>query len=242
MKKRAFSATLAVLFVFIPIFSVFVFAKAPTAKLSPAFDVIAARQTMVKGGVVSEKVQFTETDFKQCLGVSSLDYIEITKAPEATDGVLTVGSMTVKNGQKIDASLLSMLTFVPSSDEVETAGFTFCGDDFTSGAEIKCQLRIGESVNYAPTIATASGDTSLEVESGKSASATLTATDPEKDSIRYEIISYPTHGTVIIDDIGAGKYTYTAYAGYVGDDSFEYVARDDWGNYTTPSSVSITVK
>ncbi len=242
MKKAILSLCLAFLFVFLPVFTLLASATEQLPKLSPAFDVIAARQTMIKSGLVRENVQFTETDFKQCLGVSELDYITVTKAPEGTDGVLFVGSMTVKSGQKIDASLLSMLTFVPTSDEVETASFTFCGDGMTSGAEIKCNLRISESVNYAPTIAVVEDAVALEASSENGVSSTLCARDPEGDKLTYEIVSYPKHGTVALTDKASGAFTYTPYAGYSGKDSFEYVARDDWGNYTTPSTVSITVR
>ncbi len=242
MKKTYLSVFLVMLLMLLPMLSTKAFADDTITKLSPAFDVIAAKQTMVKGGVVRENVQFTETDFKQCLGVSKLDYIKVTKAPDETDGVLSVGSMTVKSGQKIDASLLSMLKFVPSSESIETASFSFCGDEATSGTEIKCKLRIGEKVNYAPTIAAVENTyAQIKAESGKPAASTLTATDPEGDKLSYEIISYPAHGTVNITDTATGAFSYTSYSNFRGEDSFVYVARDDWGNYTTPSTVSISV-
>ncbi len=242
MKKRVISVITVFILVLMPIFSVCVSAQEPPAKLSPAFDIIAARQTMIKSGLVRENVQFTQTDFKQCLGVSELDYIKITKAPAGTDGLLVVGSMTVSDGQKIDASLLSMLTFVPASDEIDIAVFSFCGDGDSSGAEIKCKLRISDRVNYAPTIAQVDESQSpICAEIGKYVSSTLSATDPEGDRLTYEIIKYPAHGTLKLTDASSGAYTYTPYPDYAGRDSFEYVARDEWGNYTTPSTVNISV-
>ncbi len=243
MKKKAISLCLVLCLVLLPYFSLVAFCEEEKeAKLSPAFDVIAARQTMVKSGLISEKVQFTQTDFKQCLGISNLEYIEVTKAPNSTDGILTVGSMTVKDGQKIDASLLSMLNFVPASEEIETSSFIFCGDSSTSGAEIKCSLRLGKEVNYAPTIAAVEDSLSLGAESGKALLANLTALDPEGDALTYEIIKYPSNGIVKLTDTALGAFSYTSSSNFSGTDSFEFVARDDWGNYTTPSTVYITVK
>ena len=244
MKKAIISAILAAVLLALPVFACFAFAEElqQSTKLSPAFDVIAARQGMVKSGLVRENLQFTETDFKQCIGVSELDYIKITQVPNSTDGILVVGSMTVTDGQKIDASLLSMLNFVPASDEIETASFSFCGDESTSASEIKCNLRLGERVNYAPTIASVDNSPVIETQKGKLVSAEMSALDPEGDKLIYEIISYPSNGTVSITDIQTGAFTYTPYSNFTGRDSFEYVARDDWGNYTTPSTVYIAVK
>ena len=58
----------------------------------------------------------------------------------------------------------------------------------------------------------------------------LGASDPEGDVLTYEIIKYPSHGVIELRDVDCGSYVYTARDGYIGVDSFEYVARDEYGN------------
>ena len=210
--------------------------------LSPAFDVLSEQQKTVKSGLIYENVKFTLTDFKQYLGISALDHITVTKAPVATDGTLVVGSMTVGDGQRIDASLLQMLTFVPASSDVEIATFSFCGDESTSGAEIECTVKMLHSVNYAPTVAQVHENRLLlNALNGKSTGGTLVASDPEGDSMSFEIVEYPTHGYLRLCDGDGGEYVYTSYESYTGTDSFKYVAKDEYGNYTTPATVTIDV-
>ncbi len=212
------------------------------AKLSPAFDVIASDQKMIKSGLVYENVKFTLTDFKQGLGVSEIDSITVKEIPDASEGVLTVGSMTVGKGQVIYSSLLSMLEFVPASSDVEIASFSFCGDENTSGADITCTVRMLDTVNYAPTVASVHENRlNLEALNGKSVSGMLAAYDPEGDRLGYEIVSYPSHGVITLCDRESGEYVYTSYENYTGTDSFEYVARDEYGNYTSALKVSIEI-
>ena len=214
-----------------------------TEKLSPAFDVLAEKYKMVKSGLCYENVRFTDTDFKQGLGVSSIDSVVFTKVPDTSDGYLCVGSMTVKEGQRVYGELLSMLEFVPSSNAVEIASFCFAGDESTSRANIECTVRLVDRINYAPTISESQENRlSMNAISGKSTSGTLIALDPEADRMRYEIVSYPSHGTIVRFDMNEGSFVYVPSASYSGEDLFEYVAVDEYGNYTNPASVNITVE
>ena len=57
----------------------------------------------------------------------------------------------------------------------------------------------------------------------------------------FEIVSYPQNGTLILTDTGRGAYVYKPFSSYVGPDSFTYVARDRYGNYSASATVSLTV-
>ena len=211
-------------------------------KLTPAFDVISAEQRSVKTGLAFENVRFTLTDFKQYLGVGSIEYITIQKTPDPSTGFLAVGSMVVTGGQVIMGDMLSMLEFVPASSDVEIATFSFSGDNATSGADVTCTLRLIEGVNYAPSVAYVSEKRhSISAVSGHSVSGTLLATDPEGDDVYFEIVSYPEHGYISSIDPESGRYVYSAFDGYTGNDRFVYVAVDEYGNYTNATSVSIDV-
>ena len=210
--------------------------------LSPAFDIIGARSSMIKSGLSNEELKFTLADFQQGMGVYDIGAITVKKAPDASLGTLKVGSMTVNDGQVIYGALLPMLEFVPASAQIDIAEFVFSGDEETSGAEIVCKMRLIDKINHAPTVANVNENRlSINTISGKSVSGMLGASDPEGDVLTYEIIKYPSHGVIELRDIDCGSYVYTARDGYIGVDSFEYVARDEYGNYTKAARVNVEI-
>jgi gliding motility-associated-like protein len=58
------------------------------------------------------------------------------------------------------------------------------------------------------------------------------------DKLTVEIVSQPKHGTVKVN--ADGTVTYTADAGYYGDDVFTYRVKDAYGYYTNVASVTLT--
>jgi hypothetical protein len=70
---------------------------------------------------------------------------------------------------------------------------------------------------------------------------TLTAYDPEGDELTFEIVSAPKHGVVIMTDATCGEYVYLPRLGFKGGDSFRYVARDKYGNYSAAAEVQVQV-
>ena len=210
--------------------------------LSPSFDVLASESKNIKSSLATENVKFTISDFRQWLGVYDVESITVTKAPQASSGVLKVGSMTVYDGQKIEASLIPMLEFVAYHDDLEVATFSFCGDDGTSGTELVCTMRLLYEVNYAPS-ASEVNDNRLNIcaVSGRSIGGSVSASDPEGDELFFEITKYTEHGNVRFVDKEHGGYVYVPNKYYVGTDGFEYVVRDEYGNYTECVRVNITV-
>ena len=210
--------------------------------LTPAFEVMAADCKMIKCGLVSGNVGFTRTDFRQGMGLYDFEKITFSRVPEPTEGYLAVGSMTVGEGQTVYGEMLDMLEFVPASADVDIATFCFFGDGGTCGADIECTVRLIDRVNYAPTVAQVHENRlSITALSGKSTSGTLVASDPEGDSVRYEIVKYPSHGAIAELDANSGSYVYVSRDSYTGEDSFSYVAIDEYGNYTESARVSVNV-
>ncbi|HWJ10467.1 MAG TPA: Ig-like domain-containing protein, partial [Nocardioides sp.] len=68
--------------------------------------------------------------------------------------------------------------------------------------------------------------------------------DVDEDSAYMSVgaYTYPSHGTLTIDDTYNGTFTYTPKPGYVGPDEFEYVARDAENHQSGYTKVSLTVK
>jgi VCBS repeat-containing protein len=63
-------------------------------------------------------------------------------------------------------------------------------------------------------------------------------TDPEGDTLTAQLVSGPSHGTLMLN--GNGSFTYTPNANYNGADSFTYKANDGTAD-SNPATVSITV-
>ena len=94
------------------------------------------------------------------------------------------------------------------------------------------------SVVNAPPVAQ---DQSVEVTRDTAKAITLTATD-DASVASYTIAAAPTHGTVTLDDAGAGAVTYKPDTGYEGADSFTFNATDNEGKISaSPGVVSVTV-
>jgi hypothetical protein len=175
------------------------------------------------------------------MNLSSVDSIRITRLPDAVCGSLFIGSEGVSEGQIISASDLSVMTYEEASAGVgSSADFDFCING--SAYEMTCRIYMIDDLNYSPTLSLASyASLNAETYSGVKTTGVLSAYDPEGDEIKYEIVLYPAHGRLTLDDEAIGTYTYVPDGDYTGKDSFIYVAVDKYGNYSSSAQVSITV-
>ena len=106
-------------------------------------------------------------------------------------------------------------------------------DPTTSGAPLRIVIAVA-NVNDAPFVR----DLALVGEAGKSVSGTLSASDVDAgDSLAFVVAVPPTQGTAIMDDPASGRFTYTANAAALGEDSFRIRVKDKAG-----ASVSATVR
>jgi hypothetical protein len=66
--------------------------------------------------------------------------------------------------------------------------------------------------------------------------------DPNGSLVPSSVIvtAGPSHGRVSLDP-ATGKLTYTAFAGFLGIDSFSYTVRDSFGTTSNPATVTVTV-
>ncbi len=202
--------------------------------------VVAADVNLIKTGLIGEKLVFSDTDFKSALCLADFDTITVTKIPSSTEGALLLGGRRVGEGRVIKRKNLASLVFVPASDSVTECRFAFTVDGYAGGAEIECIMKFINEINRAPE-AGGESESTVSTQSEISLYGTLTATDPEGDEITYMIVSYPKRGRISLDEGGSGRYTYTPTGSFVGTDSFTYVARDEWGNWSYPVSVTVRV-
>ncbi len=210
------------------------------APVSPGLSVLAANTDMAKTAMVGDNIGFSADDFKRALNISDIGALTIVAIPAASEGKLLLGSASLSEGQKISEENLNLLTFVPASDAVRSGSFVFSRGQ---GYSIKCNLHFVEKLNYSPTISLAS-DSSLSVSTHDMVSTIgkLDAYDPDGDKFVFEIVSYPKNGSAVLLDRESGQYVYTPEGSYTGKDSFSYVARDIYGNYSAAAKVSINIE
>ena len=208
--------------------------------VSYGLNVLAASTDMAVSAPVGNEIVFSADAFARALNLSKVDYITIRSIPGATDGELLLGSTRVAAGQTISADNLEYMTFEASADDVASSSFTFTANG--SATAMVCNMYFMRETNYTPTVSMASGlSLNVSTHKGLAAYGTLSAYDPDGDGLIFEIVSYPQNGSVKLTDKSLGTYVYTPKGGYVGSDSFSYVARDKYGNYSASATVDLKV-
>ena len=209
--------------------------------VSGALEVIAYQNQMAIAGISGNALSFSADRFMCAMNLSNIDSITITALPDVSCGALYIGSDAVSVGQRISASNISLMTYEEAKYGAgKRACFEFRVDD--NAYDIICNIFMIDSVNYSPTVKMAPY-VSLNNQTYKDImiSGVLSAHDPEGDELTYEIVSYPAHGILVLENKALGIYTYTPNQSYTGSDSFEYVVRDKYGNYSTSAKVTIEV-
>ncbi len=209
--------------------------------VSCALDVLANQNQMAIAGIKGNPLNFSSDRFECAMNLSDIEYITITALPDVSCGALYIGSDAVSVGQKISSSNISLMTYEEAkSGAGKKTNFEFMIDD--NAYNITCNVFMLDSVNYSPTVKMASY-VSLNNETYKNVKMTgvLSAHDPEGDELIYEIVSYPVNGLLVLENKTLGTYTYTPNESYTGSDSFEYVVRDKYGNYSTSAKVTVEV-
>lgn len=245
MKKRIISSFCFLVIMLAGIFSASLAASAAVADapmaVSHALHVIASDSSMAMAGIKGGRITFDADDFARAMNLSSVESITITEAPPIADGELLIGTAVVNGNQTVSAANISLMTYSQKSDTSTSSYFKFRTEN--SPYEIKCELYMLDSANRAPTLSVAP-ELTLDVSTHKNVKlyGTLSAYDPEGDDMRIEIVSYPKRGILTMLDNSEGRYTYTPAENFTGADSFTYVARDKYGNYSAAKTVSLTVR
>ena len=239
MKRKLFCIALAAVFFCLSGFAVSAMDK-ETVLLSPGLLVLARREEMAKSALSGSEISFEKDDFARALNLSRVNSITVTKAPKTSEGRLMVGNTVVGDGHTVLASNIALMKFVPASKNCDGATFNFSANG--APYEMKCNLYYLDKMNYSPTLSLASSATMVgNTYCGVSYFGALSAYDPDGDSLIFEIVSYPKKGSVTMINETTGEYRYTPLANFVGKDSFSYVARDKYGNYSASAEVSLNV-
>ncbi len=200
---------------------------------------VHAEISMIKTGLFGQKLRFSDGDFKSAYGVTDFDGITVTVLPSSTEGTLLLAGRRVREGQTIKRKNLAALVFVPASGDISEASFSFVMNGAGSGEETVCQMKFIEKVNHAPDAGEL--DVAIVTQSEISYRGRLSATDPEGDELTFFVVGYPKNGSIALTSKTLGEYKYTPEDDFTGYDSFTYVARDCYGNYSEPITVDVKV-
>lgn len=196
---------------------------------------------IIKTAISGKKIIFSDVDIKQGLCLTDFESIEITSIPESTEGTLMLAGRRVGVGTVIKRKNVGALVFIPASSDVAECHFSFKCAEFADGADVKFTLKFTEKVNYAPSVSDEVDAVGLVTQREVGVYGKMSATDSEMDTLDYIIIRYPEHGSITVINSNSGEFLYTPPTDYVGEDSFTFVARDEWGNYSKPAVRTIRV-
>lgn len=83
---------------------------------------------------------------------------------------------------------------------------------------------------------------SLSTYKGIAIASRFSATDPEGDTVTFQIVGSPARGQVTQNEADTAAFWYTPYDGKKGKDSFTYVAIDSNGNMSEPATVKVVIE
>ena len=211
-----------------------------TLDVSSGLKVIAMNNDMAKSAMVNNKIVFSSDDFERYLNLAEVTSITVTNVPDLTDGCLCLGDITVNAGQTISKANLDLLNYRAVNADVRQSSFKFkvSGGEY----EMTCNLYFLTRENSSPTLSMEDERTlSVSTHQTISVFGKVNGYDADGDELRYEVVTYAKNGVLDFDG-KTGEYIYTPQGLYFGEDSFEYVAVDKYGNYSTSQKVKLTVE
>ena len=126
-------------------------AYAGSALLSPALEQIEKQITLKKCGVVNSNISFTCTDFDNALYAKS-EFIKLESLPDASLGLLKLGSLSVSENQIISRDDFDKIIFCPRENTSGYTEFSFCNaSSKQSPVSVSCIINVLEEINLAPT-------------------------------------------------------------------------------------------
>lgn len=210
------------------------------AFLTPGMDVLENELSFIKSSVSNNDITFCEDDFINALGIKKVKSVTVLSLPDPASGALKLGDTGIYENQTIDRKNLDMIVFRPATDVIATTAFDMTVDTGKQEYNVTCTLKMTEYLNATPVISTE--DQSFRTRSNVTYYGKLSASDPDNDTLNFEIASAPKHGIVSVTDPIGGSFKYTPTEGYAGKDSFTYHVRDEYGNYSESAKISVTVE
>ena len=203
------------------------------ATISPGLEVMAGEEAMIVSGIAGESVVFSDENFADTVYSDTFESITILSLPRATDGTLYFNDAAVAPNQVIAREDMDKLRF-DAAEGVLSTSFRFT---FDRSYDMNCMIKLTDKNNNAPVCTQGAA---IKTFSDMTCSGNMIASDPDGDTITFEVLSYPEKGTLSFDQ-NTGDFSYSPYEEVHGTDSFVYRVRDSYGAYSEECTVNISI-
>lgn len=201
------------------------------ASLSPAIGILSKRLEMKRCITQSTCVSFEKDSFDGYFGKDTKN-ITVASLPDASHGTLSCKGFELMEGQVLSRDSFQLMSFTPAEGFSGQTDFSLSSGD----SILTCSILVSEVLNQPPVTGAQKVDTQQNI----ALHTTFSAADPENDPLSYEIVKYPRHGSISVND-NAGLFIYHPEESYRGNDYFTYKAVDAFGNCSLPQKVEIKV-
>ena len=185
------------------------------------------RVSSLDGLALSAEV-FSESD--------TLEGVYVASVPSQLDAEVSLGARTLRAGDVLDRSMLSQLLVLPAENRDASCELVYCpieGGEVLPSRALELSILTGK--NEAPVCR----DVKFETYKNIANTGVLSASDPEGDTLTYQLVKEPKRGTV--DIAPDGSFTYTPAQNKVGKDVFTYTATDSAGNVSNVANVTVKI-
>lgn len=185
------------------------------------------RVSSLDGLVLSAEV-FSESD--------TLEGVYVASVPSQLDAEVSLGARTLRAGDVLDRSMLSQLLVLPAENRDASCELVYCPIE---GGEVQPSRALELSILTGKNEAPVCRDVKFETYKNIANTGVLSASDPEGDTLTYQLVKEPKRGTV--DIAPDGSFTYTPAQNKVGKDVFTYTATDSAGNVSNVANVTVKI-
>ena len=132
--------------------------------------------------------------------------------------------------------MLSQLLVLPAENRDASCELVYCPIE---GGEVQPSRALELSILTGKNEAPVCRDVKFETYKNIANTGVLSASDPEGDTLTYQLVKEPKRGTV--DIAPDGGFTYTPAQNKVGKDVFTYTATDSAGNVSNVANVTVKI-
>ena len=162
--------------------------------------------------------------------------VYVASVPSQLDAEVSLGARTLRAGDVLDRSMLSQLLVLPAENRDASCELVYCPIE---GGEVQPSRALELSILTGKNEAPVCRDVKFETYKNIANTGVLSASDPEGDTLTYQLVKEPKRGTV--DIAPDGSFTYTPAQNKVGKDAFTYTATDSAGNVSNVANVTVKI-
>ena len=162
--------------------------------------------------------------------------VYVASVPSQLDAEVSLGARTLRAGDVLDRSMLSQLLVLPAENRDASCELVYCPIE---GGEVQPSRALELSILTGKNEAPVCRDVKFETYKNIANTGVLSASDPEGDTLTYQLVKEPKRGTV--DIAPDGSFTYTPAQNTVGKDVFTYTATDSAGNVSNVANVTVKI-